>query len=110
MIKIFVSGPYSKGDILHNVTSAMDISNDLINAGFAPYCPHLTHFLNLNNYQPYEKWLQLDLEYLNVCDALLRFPGDSLGADKEVVFAKNKNIPIFYSLSELLNHYNMKLS
>lgn len=105
MIKIFVSGPYSKGDVAQNVKSAMDMTNDLIDNGFAPYCPHLTHFLHINKYQPYEKWLELDLEYLQFCNGLLRLPGLSDGADKEVDFAKGNNIPVFFDINEVISYY-----
>lgn len=105
MIKIFVSGPYTKGDVAQNVKLSMDLSNELINKGFAPYCPHLTHFLHMNNFQPYEKWLQLDIEYLKCCDGLLRFSGESSGADKEVDFARSEKIPIFFSIEEIVAYY-----
>lgn len=105
MKKIFISGPYTNGDVAVNVKKAMDISNELINRGFAPYCPHLTHFLHLNNPQPYEKWLELDIQYLKICDALYRFKGKSNGADKEVQFAINNGIPVFSSLKELYTHF-----
>jgi hypothetical protein len=101
MKKIFISGPYTKGDTALNVKKAMDVSNTLMEKGFAPYCPHLTHFLHMNHWQPYEKWLELDCIYLVLCDAVLRLPGESNGADKEVALAIEKNIPIFYSIEEL---------
>lgn len=102
MKKIFIAGPYTIGDVAQNVKKAMDVANELINYGFAPYCPHLTHFLHINNYQPYQKWLELDLQFLEVSDALLRLPGKSVGADGEVVRAKELEIPVFYEIEELL--------
>ena len=101
MKRIFISGPYTIGDVAINVRNAMNIANELINLGYAPYCPHLTHFLHMNNPQEYEKWLELDRIYLEVCDALLRIPGKSNGADLEVEHAKKFGIPIFYSIKEL---------
>ena len=108
MYKIFISGPYTKGDVALNVKRAMDLANELINLGFAPYCPHLTHFLHMNNSQPYEKWLQLDCEYLVLCDGLIRIQGESLGSDKEVQLAKKKGIPVFFSLNEIVNYFTTK--
>lgn len=105
MKRIFVSGPYTKGDTQQNVKFSMDITNDLINLGFAPYCPHLTHFLHLNQFQPYEKWLEIDLEYLKICDAILRLPGESKGADLEVSFAVKNKIPVFYSSKAISDHF-----
>lgn len=101
MKKIYVAGPYTNGDVAQNVKRAMDATNDLIDLGFAPYCPHLTHFLHLNHWQPYEKWLELDAQYVRVCDAVLRLPGESNGADHEVQLAKDLNIPVFYDLESL---------
>ena len=102
MKKVFISGPYTMGDVAQNVKNAMDIANDLINLGYAPYCPHLTHFLHMNHYQDYGTWLRLDLSFLEGCQYLIRLPGDSSGADKEVELAKSRGLPIFYSLDELV--------
>jgi len=101
MKRIYIAGPYSKGDVALNVKKAMDCANELINLGFAPFCPHLTHFLHMNNWQPYEKWLEIDAEFVKVCDSVLRIPGDSSGADKEVELAKSLGIPVFFSVGEL---------
>ncbi|MCG8697610.1 MAG: DUF4406 domain-containing protein, partial [Bacteroidales bacterium] len=73
--------------------------------GLAPYCPHLTHFLHMNNAQPYEKWLELDCEFLVLCDCLIRIPGSSEGADKEVELAKSRGLPVFNNLEELFKYY-----
>ncbi|MUP36810.1 DUF7768 domain-containing protein [Labilibaculum euxinus] len=105
MYKIFISGPYTKGDVALNVKKAMDVSNILMERDYAPYCPHLTHFLHMNNQQPYEKWLELDCQFLVLCDAIYRLDGESNGADKEVKLAKERCIPVFYSLEDLYNHF-----
>lgn len=104
MKKVYIAGPYSKGDTAINVKKAMDIANELINLGYAPFCPHLSHFLHINNQQPYEKWLELDIVFLECCDYLLRFPGESEGADKEVIRAKELGIPVFYNLFDLMEY------
>lgn len=101
MKRIFIAGPYTLNDVAKNVKNSMDIANELINAGYAPFCPHLTHFLHINNWQPYKKWLAIDLVFLEKCDAVLRIPGKSKGADGEVRRAKKLKIPVFYSINEL---------
>ena len=105
MKKIYIAGPYTLGDVAQNVKNAMDTANDLIMHGFAPYCPHLTHFLHMNHWQPYEKWLELDLAYLPLCDAIIRLPGQSSGADKEVRRGLELNIPVFYDLDNLVKWF-----
>lgn len=101
MKRVFISGPYTLGDVEQNVKKAMDLANDLIESGYAPFCSHLTHFLNNNNFQPYEKWLEIDNTFLEVCHAVIRIPGESKGADKEVSLAEKLGIPVFYDLEEL---------
>jgi hypothetical protein len=100
-MKIYIAGPYSKGDVAVNVKNAMDVANQLINIGHAPYCPHLTHFLHMHNPQPYEVWLELDNQFLPCCELLLRLPGESSGADKEVRLAESLNIPVVYSIEHV---------
>lgn len=102
MKKIFISGPYTKGDVAVNVKNAMDLANQLIELNFAPFCPHLTHFLHMNHPQTYSKWLEIDSQFLLVCDAVLRMPGESNGADLEVKLAISMDIPVFFSINELL--------
>lgn len=101
MKRIYIAGPYSKGDVAQNVKRAMDAANDIIELGYAPYCPHLTHFLHMNHAQPYEKWLELDNEFIPWCHAILRLPGESTGADKEVELAISLNIPVFTKIQDI---------
>jgi hypothetical protein len=37
------------------------------------------------------------------CDAVLRLPGESKGADTDVCIARKNNINVFYSLDEILS-------
>lgn len=107
MKKIFISGPYSLGDVAVNVKNAMDVANKLISYGFAPFCPHLTHFLHLNRPQTYNTWLEIDLAFLEICEGVLRIPGESSGADKEVIRAKELGIPVFLDVESLINYFNL---
>jgi len=38
---------------------------------------------------------------LDRCDAVLRLPGESNGADEDVRIAKERGLPVFYSLAEV---------
>ena len=102
MIKVFISSPYSEGDQAENVKVQMDAANELIEAGFAPYWPLHSHFLHLTYPQDYDKWIELDKQFLLCCDVVLRLPGISKGADIETAFANQNNIPVFYSLEKLI--------
>lgn len=105
MIKIYIASPYTKGDIAVNVKAQIDCANELINLGYAPYAPLLSHFQHMAHPQPYEKWIELTSEWLECCDCLLRLPGESNGADCEVSQAINDKQLVFYDIDELDNYY-----
>lgn len=102
MKKVYVAGPYTKGDVAVNVKNAIDAGSQLADAGFAPMIPHLSHFWHLVSPRPYDYWIALDLEFLPFCDYLLRIPGESSGADNEVAVAESLGIPVFFSVESLL--------
>lgn len=100
-MKIYVAGPYTKGDVALNVRKAIEAGDKLFKAGHHPFIPHLTHFWHLICPGPYEQWLAIDLEWLPLCQVVVRLPGDSSGADNEVEVAKKLGIPV-YTLEEVL--------
>lgn len=102
MKKVYISGPYTLGDVAINVRNAIEAGDRLIKEGFIPYLPHLTHFWHLISPHLYEEWLILDLQWIGVCDAVLRLPGESAGADREVDYANNLSIPIFFNFEDLV--------
>lgn len=99
--KIYVAGPYSKGDTAVNVRNAYVIAEELVKLECAPYVPHATHFWHLIFPHEYEFWLKLDLEYLPICDAIYRFPGESNGADDEVKEAQRLGMKVLYSMDDV---------
>lgn len=103
--RIYVAGPYTKGDVAENVYKAFAAANDLADLGFAPFVPHATHFWHMIFQRPYEFWLDLDNQFLPTCHAVLRLPGESNGADKEVALAGRLGIPVFYTINDLENHF-----
>ncbi|REJ05729.1 DUF4406 domain-containing protein [Microbacterium bovistercoris] len=40
---------------------------------------------------------------LQHCDAVLRLPGESRGADQDVAIAQDRGIPVYYTLDEIPN-------
>jgi hypothetical protein len=90
-----------------NVRNAYAAANQLADEGFAPFVPHHTHFWHLLFPRPYAEWLRLDLAFLDCCDAVLRLPGPSNGADREVDAAKALGIPVFTEISALLETFRV---
>ena len=100
-LRVYVAGPYSKGDVAVNVRNALLAAEELVKIGHVPYVPHLTHFWHCVFPHVYEFWLEFDKEWLRRCEVLLRLPGDSSGADKEVALAHELGIPVYFSLDEI---------
>jgi hypothetical protein len=103
--KIYVAGPYTKGDVAVNVRNAIEAANELADLGFAPFVPHFTHFWHMLFPRPYEFWLELDNQFLPHCEAILRLPGESSGADKEVALGEKLGLQTFHSISAIDEHF-----
>lgn len=104
-IKVYVAGPYTTGDVAVNVRNAIEAGNELADAGFVPFVPHLVHFWHMVYPRPYEFWTDWDNQFLPHCDALLRLPGESSGSDAEVVLAESNGIPVFFDKESLHVHF-----
>lgn len=100
--RVYIAGPYTQGDVAVNVRNAMAAASRLLDAGFAPYLPHLTHFWHLTFPRPYEDWIQMDLIWVALCDAVYRIPGPSSGADGETAYASQLRIPVYTDLNTLI--------
>lgn len=100
-MKIYVAGPYTRGDVAKNVHDAIMTGNNLRALGHTPFIPHLTHFWHMIQEHGIEYWYAYDLEWLEVCDAVFRIPGESIGADREVERARELGLPVFYSFLDL---------
>jgi hypothetical protein len=101
MITVYIASPYTLGDVAVNVRESLLAADKLVELGYAPYPPLYSHFWHFLSPKPYKTWLELDNEWVLRCDALLRLPGESQGADAEVELAKKHGIPVFYSIEEL---------
>lgn len=109
MVKVYLSSKYSDGDPEENVQTQINVGNILIDHGFNPFIPLLSHYVDKKQPRPYNYWLGALIEWLKICDCVLRLPGESSGADMEEQFAKKLGIPIFYSVDELLKHYKVTI-
>ena len=99
---VYLAGPYSYPDVAWNVNEAMRMSEVLLEEGFIPFTPHLYHMWHLIQPHSYDFWIKLSSRWITKCDAVLRVQGISSGADKEVEYAVEKKVPVFYSLRELV--------
>lgn len=105
MIKVYIASPYTLGDVAVNVKRQLDMADKLMDNGFAPFAPLYSHFQHMAHPRPYQDWIKIDLEWVEVCDCVLRLDGESKGADGEVNYANELGLPVFYSLEQLTKHY-----
>lgn len=99
--KVYIASPYILPDPCVNTHIAMNVANELLNEGYLPFCPHLFHYQNIYYPRPEKDWLEIDKEWLKVCDVVLRIEGYSSGADAEVALAKKLGIPVVRTMKEL---------
>jgi hypothetical protein len=115
---VYIAGPISKGNLQKNIAQADEAFVALVKAGFAPINPMWscyagaakdaiygvkdnivynvvgTAFSSLD--LTHEDWLGLDLPVVERCDAVLRLPGESTGASREVRHASEHGVPVYY--------------
>ena len=103
--KVYIAGPYSLGDVGCNIKKVLSVADKLIERGYMPYIPHLAHFWHICSPKSYDFWLSLGITYMLCCDAVLRISGESFGAEKEILYAKKYNIPVFYSIEKLGEYF-----
>jgi hypothetical protein len=100
---VYVAGPYTRGDPVLNTRRAIEFASGLLDAGLVtPVVPHLNLLWQLvAPHEDVEHWYDYDLAVLARCDALYRMGGPSVGADREVVFAGERQILVFLDLESL---------
>jgi len=104
-LKVYIASPYTDGDTALNVKMQMDFADKLMDEGFTPFVPLLSHFQHMAHPRQYDDWLMYAIDWLKSCDVLLRVGGESPGAEKEIEIAKQNKIPVFYGITPLLQHY-----
>jgi len=99
---VYVAAPYTRPDPVLNTHQLIGEVDAIVDEGVVtPIAPHLTLLWHLVKPRPLDFWYAYDLATLARCDAVLRLPGESTGADREVEFAKSRSIPVFYDKPSL---------
>lgn len=86
---LYVAGPYSLHPT-HCTTFAARVAMAIFeHTPYVPLVPHLSHHWDAVTPRPYETWLKLDVSILIHCDRIVRLPGRSSGADREMRIARH---------------------
>lgn len=109
-VMVYVAGPYTNPDPVANTHKAIEEADWLLDncyeGSVIPVVPHLSLMWHLLTPRDVDFWYSYDLEILKRCDVLLRIPGESTGADKEVEFAKAHDIGVWRDTDQLAEHIN----
>jgi len=92
-MRIYIAGPYSS-DPEGNTKEAIRIGNMVRDMGHTPFIPHLTYMWDKQHPRDYEDWMAWDFEWLAQCQLVIRMPGHSPGADRELAEASRLGIDI----------------
>jgi hypothetical protein len=106
--RIYIAGPYSATEVavrINNVQMALHAARSLIDKGWAPFVPHLSHYADdyyraIRKPLEYEGYIWWDNSFLDVCDALY-YLGSSPGADAELARAITMGLPTYRRMSEV---------
>jgi nucleoside 2-deoxyribosyltransferase len=90
---VYMAGPI-KGNQLGCVREAIPIFRRLRDIGFVPFMPQLSVIMEMVESMEYEEYMAYDFDMLRHCDLLVRIPGISPGADREVSFCHGHGIPV----------------
>lgn len=92
---LYVAGPYTNPDPVENTHAACKAAMVIYDeTNWCPVVPHLSLLWHAVVPRAYQHWLDYDLHLLRKCDAVVRLPGGSTGADQEIVFARKHGIQI----------------
>ena len=98
---VYIAGPYAQPDQAINVRLAIRGAEIVRERGHLPFVPHLSHLWHLCSPHDRDYWLQMGLEWVDVCDVLYRIPGYSPGADAEVEKAQGQRKVVVHTLKAL---------
>lgn len=100
---VYVAGPIGKAEHHEsNAIHALEWTKKIISIGLHPFVPHLWVWGQKHLTQTYEEWMKYDFAWIDRCDAVFRIPGHSPGADREVAYALDRNMPVFFEIPELI--------
>jgi hypothetical protein len=101
-MRVYIAGPYTKGDVVLNVRNAVHAADAVLEFGHVPFVPHLTMLWHAISPKDYAEWVRLDLAWLAACDCLIRLDGESKGADVEEAEANRLGLPVYRGVKDFL--------
>jgi hypothetical protein len=93
---IYISGPYSLGNVILNARRAIQIGQEIARRGYNVFVPHTNLLWDFVDPESHEFYMRQDISVVKRCDAIFRLIGESVGGDAEVALAQSLGIPAFF--------------
>ncbi len=117
MLLIMIAGPYRSGTgndpilIKRNMEKLEAMALPIFNKGHIPMIGEwvANPLIDLAGSKAVGDEIFQELQYpvahrlLSKCDAILRIPGESVGADKDVEVARSLGLKVFFSINDIPN-------
>ena len=119
MKRVYLAGAYSDDNVLgvlRNIGRGQQFATQLFALGYAPFCPWLDKEFVIRSWRSeftVQQFHAYSIAWLDVSDCMLVVPNvpslkdwqQSAGTLKEIEYARVHNLPVFFSVSELEDHY-----
>lgn len=99
---VYIASPYTKGSKENNVKKQIEAADLLRSYGFLPFWPLHSHYWHIECPHDWQYWMDMDMEWVDRCDILLRLPGKSNGADIEVARAVSSGKKVYFDITALI--------
>jgi hypothetical protein len=110
---LYIAAPYTSPDPVANTHAVCRLAMIVYDeTDWCPFVPHLSLLWQAVTPRPAAHWYEYDLHVLRQCDAIVRLPGESPGADREMDEAHSLGLKIvgFYDLPrEARGEWNLNL-
>lgn len=105
-MRVYIAGPVTtSGTQADNLHRAAQAAQALIKAGHYPFVPNLYFLLEVVGTIDRQAMMEQCKVWLLQCDAMVRLPGPSHGADQEESWAYEAGIPVFKMGDERIGDY-----
>lgn len=103
-MKVYIAAPLTKGNRTLNIREAFLAAAIVMKLGHTPFVPHNYDFMEMiaGECGSYEDFMWIDMEWLSLCDVLIRIPGESSEADREMQYMNNLGRPVYIGLDAFL--------
>jgi hypothetical protein len=106
-LRVYCAGAYSGPDVLSvlgNMRRGIRLATDVLQAGFAPFCPWYDYHYCLATELRIEDLYSYSMAWLEASQAVIVCPigaATSRGTQAEITRANELGIPVFWSLADL---------